>query len=368
MLVIAILLRFIAFYFFWHLGRSQQIFDPKPENRNVSAGTIVVFQCVYIHNPHLIPIWLVNNTYYTGSLPGHAINATGLVVTADTSFNGTKYHCNIDIAILTVYGKKDVFSNIFDNFLGTNGVKSDNDLKDPPILLLFYKNESLYLQWDRNISNPLYLDHYRLKVFDSDGVIEPLYINISSDCNKLLLYGAITSQFESEAVIQLQVCQDGDCDYTENSGQPQNLIAINFSNPSKFITLFSYIFAHIYTVTDLRDIFPGQKIWQKLSCVNSAKEIISMSSKYSYAVNYTNEPPAFLNEELRLKNDSCLIYDVLNDHSIDSIDWIIIQERCAKWLYIPELNDNDDIIVNIFGVQNLYILNNEKNSMHYQSV
>ena len=117
MLHIAILLRLIAFCFFWHLGRPQQIFDPKPEDRNVSAGTEVVFQCVYIYNPQLIPIWLVNDTYYTGSLPGHAINGTGLVVTTETSFNGTKYQCQVaaliennffprsNIAILNVYGK-----------------------------------------------------------------------------------------------------------------------------------------------------------------------------------------------------------------------------------------------------------------------
>ena len=253
MLLNTILRYSIGISFLHYSVSSQCYFDPKPQDVTVSPGTVVVFQCMYTCAPQQIPVWLINNEYYTGSLVGHAINTTGLVVTAQVSLNGSKYQCQVaasiengsfpksDVATLTVYT------------LLTN-TEQENERKGPSILSLHYNQttESLYLQWDRNQSSLPYPDNYRLKILSGcEGVL--LYVNISPSCTNLLLYGLHSSYFEPLTVYELQVCQDGDCTYRGAAMQPQNLVAINFSNPSKLVyDLMNIIFVYRYNLSRSR--------------------------------------------------------------------------------------------------------------------
>ena len=243
-----ILLYSIGFSFLRYSVSSQCYFDPKPQDITVSPGTVVVFRCVYTCAPQLIPVWLINNEYYTGSLLGHAINTTGLVVTAQISLNGSKYQCQVAASIENgSFPKSDVATLTVYTLL--TGIELENERRGPPILSLRYNqiDESLYLQWDRNRSSLPYPDNYRLKILSGcEGV--PLYVNISSSCTNLLLYGLNTSYFEPLTVYELQVCQDGDCTYRGTAMQPQNLVAINFSNPSKLACdLMNIIFVYRYS-------------------------------------------------------------------------------------------------------------------------
>ena len=116
-----------------------------------------------------------------------------------------------------------------------------NELKGPPITLLRF-DKSLYLQWDINQSKLPYLDNYRLKISDYEGVKKPMYVNISANCINLLLYGQNTSQFDSIAVYELQICQDWECAYRRGERKPQNLVAINYSNPSEFVATYLHLY------------------------------------------------------------------------------------------------------------------------------
>ena len=228
-----ILLYSIGLSFLRYSVSSQCYFDPKPQDVTVSPGTVVVFQCVYTCAPQQIPVWLINNEYFTGSLVGHAINTTGLVVTAQVSLNGSKYQCQVAASIENgSFPKSDVATLTVYTLL--TDTELENERKGPSILSLHYNQttQSLYLQWDRNQSSLPYPDNYRLKVLTGcEGV--PQYVNISSSCTNLLLYNRDTSQV---TVYELQVCQNGSCTYNGPPGTfPQNLVAIDFSNPSKSI-------------------------------------------------------------------------------------------------------------------------------------
>lgn len=97
--------------------------------------------------------------------------------------------------------------------------------------------------------------------------------------------------------------------------------------------------------TEINSLFPGDEVSQRLDCGNVLKQLITISSKNTYVVNYTIGPPAFLSMDLRLKNDSNLIFD-----EVGFVDWIIVQEACG----IELCNERG---LTIFGAKNLYVLN-----------
>lgn len=91
-------------------------------------------------------------------------------------------------------------------------------------------------------------------------------------------------------------------------------------------------------------LVPGDMLSQKLTC--HIKKLITISSNKTYVVNNTLAPPAFLNNNLMLKNDSNLIYA-----EVGLVDWIIIQEVCSMQ------HCSNQIYISSFGAKNLYILN-----------